>query len=262
LRELYRSNRSALHALDARVKIVFTLAFIVSVSLTPPAAWPAYILFYALVLSAAILSRAGLVWVFKRSLLALPFALAAAPLVFSGPAPFHTLALWPGVSLEISLAGAARFAGIALKSWISMQAALLLAAVTRFPDLLVALKQLKLPRLFVAIIGMMWRYLFVISEEALRLVRARASRSAALPGRRSGGRFTWRARVTGGMAGSLLLRSLERSDRVYAAMLSRGYNGEPPALDSRPLTGSDRAALVLGLAAVVLVLLLGLLFGG
>jgi cobalt/nickel transport system permease protein len=150
-----------------------------------------------------------------------------------------------------------------LKSWLSVQAAIVLTGTTRFPDLLVGLKQLKLPRLFVAIIGLMWRYLAVIVDEVTRMLRARSSRSAAVHGgRRVGGSLGWRARVTGGMAGSLFLRSLERSDRVYAAMLSRGYNGEPPVMEHSPLKASDLKTLVLGNSVLLLLFILGLLTGG
>ena len=85
-----------------------------------------------------------------------------------------------------------------------------------------------MPKLFVAIVGSMWRYLFVITDEVRRCSRAQRRGTFALNGRRAGS-LAWRARVTGGMAGSLLLRFHERSDRIYAAMLSRGYNGVLPA---------------------------------
>ena len=139
----------------------------------------------------------------------------------------------------------------------------MLAATTRFPDLLIALQQLRVPKLFVAIIGLMWRYLFVISEEVTRMLRARTSRSATeLGSHHEGGTVFWRARVTGGMAGSLFLLSLERSDRVYAAMLSRGYNGELPVSETQPLTSSNQRFLGLGLSLLVLLWVLGLLTGG
>lgn len=258
--ELYRPAESALHRLDARVKLLMALGYILALSLTPPGAWPAYLLFFSLAFAAALLSRLGSGFALKRALLAAPFVLAALPLIFTGPEPH--LPLWSGARLAYSPAGLERFASIAVKSWLSVQAAVLLAATTRFADLLTALKQLRTPRLFVTIITLMWRYLFVIGEEARRLLRARASRSASAAGRRPGGNLPWRARVTGGLAGSLLLRSLERSDRVYAAMLSRGYNGEPPGYETRALSAGDRRTLRLGALLLALVWLLGLLTGG
>jgi cobalt/nickel transport system permease protein len=76
-----------------------------------------------------------------------------------------------------------------------------------------------------------YRYLFTIMEEAQRLMRGRDSRSARVDGYRSGGTLRWRARVAGNMVGTLFLRSYERSERVFAAMQARGYDGEPRFLD-------------------------------
>ena len=71
---------------------------------------------------------------------------------------------------------------------------------------------------------MMYRYMFVLVDEAQRMLRSRAARSAGV-GRGTGGSVAWRARVAGGMAGSLFLRTLDRTERIYMAMLARGYDG-------------------------------------
>jgi cobalt/nickel transport system permease protein len=249
--------------MDARVKVIFTLSFLIFLSLTPTNGWPAFILFLTCVIVTTLISRVGIGFVLKRSLLAIPFMLAVFPLIFTGPAPHQNTDFLFGIHLVYSPAGLSRFVSIAIKSWISVQAAILLAATTRFPDLLVALQQLKTPKLFIAIIGLMWRYLFVISEEAGRLLRARTSRSGTNGvNDHTGGGLAWRSRVTGGMAGSLFLRSLERSDRVYAAMLSRGYTGELPVSEAAPFLKSDQWMLAMGFSVLILIWVLGLLTGG
>jgi cobalt/nickel transport system permease protein len=73
----------------------------------------------------------------------------------------------------------------------------------------------------VATISFMYRYLFVLVDEAMRLQTAREARSVG-----TGRNVVWRARVLGGMIGSLFIRSYERSERIYAAMLARGFAGE------------------------------------
>lgn len=144
------------------------------------------------------------------------------------------------------------FATIALKSWISVQAALLLAFTTPFHDLVDGLRQLRLPRVMVAIISFMYRYLAVLGEESTRMSRARASRSAGTPsGGKGGGSIAWRARVTGSMVGSLFLRSYERSERIYAAMQARGFEGEFRHLHSRSLEPAEYAVVALILAGCV-----------
>ncbi len=252
----YRPRSSPIHRLDPRVKFVLALAFILTTALTPHGAWPIYILLFSIVFSVEILSDLGAGYVLKRAALALPFVLAALPLIFTTPGPaLLTLHIGPW-SPAISQPGLERFLSIALKSWISVQAAILLASSTPFPDLLVAMRAVRIPRLLVAIFGLMWRYLFVLADEALRLMRARAARSgqSLSPGAKTGGGLAWRARVTGGMAGNLFLRAIERSDRIYVAMLSRGYDGEVRAipLPSLKLTQWFILTLSLGLFASLL----------
>jgi len=215
---------------------VLTLAFILCAALTPIGAWPIYILLFALILSVEVASDLGVAYVLKRAALAFPFVLAALPVIFTTPgATLFTIPIGPW-TLTASLPGLERFLSIACKSWVSVQAAIILAASTPFPDLLVAMRAVRVPRMLVAIFGLMWRYLFVLVDEVLRLLRARAARSGVSGDAKlkTGGSLTWRARVAGGMAGSLFLRALERSDRIYMAMVSRCYDGEVRAM---PLPG-------------------------
>jgi cobalt/nickel transport system permease protein len=72
--------------------------------------------------------------------------------------------------------------------------------------------------------------------------------------------MVWRAKVTGGMAGSLFLRGFERSDRIYVAMLSRGYDGEVRLMPLPALSGISRLVLAAGLLLLSLLLVLGNLF--
>jgi cobalt/nickel transport system permease protein len=259
----YRPRASVIHRLDPRVKVTLALAFILTTALTPFAAWPIYLLLFALVLATVILSELGVGHVLERALIALPFALAALPVLFStAGTPLLDLYLGP-LSLTVTREGVARFASIVVKSWLSVQMAVVLVGSTPFPALLAALRALKVPRLLVAIVGLMWRYLFVLVDESLRLLRARESRSAHPPepaGRRVGGSLVWRASVTGGMVGNLFLRAFDRADRIYAAMLSRGYDGETRILPLPPLRALEWIVLLAGLGVLVLLAMTGLLF--
>lgn len=228
----YHPRNSPIHRLDPRLKLVLAIVFILTSTLLPTAAWPVYILLFALILSVEILSELGVRYVLKRSMLALPFVLAALPLIFTIPGkPLFSLSIGPW-EITASIQGLERFISIAVKSWLSVQAAIVLAASTSFPDLLLAMRALHVPQLLVLTFGLMWRYLFVLVDEAGRLIRARAARSgiADVTGGKSGGSIRWRARVTGGMAGSLFLRAFERGDRIYMSMVSRGYDGEVRSL--------------------------------
>ncbi|MBN1889791.1 MAG: cobalt ECF transporter T component CbiQ [Thermoflexales bacterium] len=256
----YRARPSPIHQLDPRVKLVLALAFILALALAPVGAWPAYVLFLSISISVQILSELGIGYVLKRALLALPFALAALPILFTTEGvKLVTLPAGPW-TLMITLEGVERLASIMLKAWLSVQMAIVLTASTAFPDLLLAMRAIKIPRLLVAIVGLMWRYLFVLVDEALRLMRAREARSGSrtMANRKSqianrnrvGGSLGWRARVAGGMAGNLFLRSFDRAERIYAAMAARGYDGEVRALPLPPLALGQR--LVVGGGLVLL----------
>ena len=109
----------------------------------------------------------------------------------------------------------------------------------------------------------MWRYIFVLGDEALRLMRARSARSgtADIRGRREGGRITWRAKTTGGLAGNLFIRSIERSERIYSAMLSRGYDGEIRTFPPEKLQTSNWIVLTMGVGLFAILVFLALFIG-
>jgi cobalt/nickel transport system permease protein len=184
----------------------------------------------------------------RRAFFAAPFILAALPLVFTRPGdPLGSLVVGP-LTLTVSGEGLRLFTTIAVKSWVSVQAALLLAFTTPFHELIDGLRKLRLPAIMVAIISFMYRYLSVLTDEATRMQRARASRSAD-PDGAGGGSFRWRAKVTGSMVGSLFLRSYERSERIYAAMQARGFEGEFRHLHTRALGRLDYLILLVLVAA-------------
>jgi len=262
----YHPTGSILHRMDSRIKLVLVVAYILTCSLTPFGAWPVYVLLFTLILSAILLSELGLRFVWLRAAIAIPFALAALPVIFTtGGSKLAELHI-AGFTLVPTLEGAARFVSIAIKSWLSVQAAILLASTTPYPGLLQGMRVLGVPPLLVSTFGLMWRYLFVLVDEAVRLMRARSARSGVNRGgpsvSRTGGPLTWRARVAGGMAGNLFLRGLERSERIYVAMLSRGYDGEMRAIPMPPLTANDRLVLLLAGLAFASLLALGILFWG
>lgn len=231
--ERYERRESHLHALDARVKVVAVLGYIVAVSATAPGAWLTLALLALPVAPLVALSRLPVRLVLGRTMLALPFLLAAVPLVFTREGT--TVFTVPGVGWTASDAGFEAVGTILARSWISVALGVLLTATTPAVELVRALRSLGVPRVLASTVLLAYRYIFVIAEEAQRLMRARDARSGALPGYRAGGSVGWRGRVLGAMVGSLFLRSIERSERVYAAMLARGYDGtsrtlEPPSM--------------------------------
>jgi cobalt/nickel transport system permease protein len=255
LDDQYHHRSSPIHGLDPRVKALLALFFVLTVSLTPQGAWAAFVAFFALVLVGAWVAQLDLGFTMRRSFVVLPFVLAALaiPFVTPGPVVFEV----PLLGWTVSGPGLERFVSIVLRMWLAVQGVILLMATTRFCDLLWGLRALRLPQPLVGTIGFMYRYLFVLADEALRMMRARASRSprAATSPRPS---LRWQGRVAGSMVGSLFLRSFERSERVFAAMASRGYDGRVRSLAHFRMIGVDWITLFGVLVLLALILALGL----
>lgn len=234
---------SPIHRADPRLKFVAVVATILAVSLLPVGAFAALGLMWLALIGMALLARLGPFRLSRGAFIAAPFLLAAVPLIFTRPEdPIGSIG-----PLTVSGEGLRIFATVALKSWLSVQAALLLTFTTPFHDLVDALRDLRLPRILVAIIGFMYRYLAVLGDEAGRMLRARAARSAGT----SRGSIGFRARVTGQMVGTLFLRSYERSERIYAAMQARGFTGTFRHLATRPIPTRAWVAFALVVAALV-----------
>ena len=248
LLDRYLEGRSWFHSADARIKLVMALGFIFATTSIPPGKWIGFAAMLALVWLAAGISRVGLLRVFLRSLVAIPFILIALPTVFTKPGlPLFELNL-ALFTLTGTLEGLDFFISVLLKSWASVTAAVVLTATTPPLRLLEALRALRVPAILVAIVMLMYRYLFVLVDEAQSLMRARTARSAAI-GPKSGGSLVWRAKSAGGMAGSLFIRTLDRSERIYMAMLARGYDG---TLRQSRVDSLERSRILLLVASLCL----------
>lgn len=167
----YHDTDSFIHRLDPRVKVVVTVAFILSNAPLPDGAWIALGLSLLFLLIVNVLSSLGIIFTLKRSFVALPFALVAVTVLFSIPgeplSSFHFL-MW---DLTIMDMGLLRFVNILIRSWLSVQMAILLVATARFPDIFHALEHLRVPSILTTIIAFLYRYLFVLVDEVARLLR-------------------------------------------------------------------------------------------
>lgn len=231
---------SPIHRLDPRAKIAgFAGITLVGVS-TPLHAWPAFAACFAALAAIAALARVGpgIVWSRVRVILPLVvFVAAFVPFVRGGPA----MEVGP---LSVSEAGLATFALVTAKAAIGALSAILLGATTSFPDILHGLERLRVPRLLTVIAAFMYRYVFVIVDEARRM-RAALSARAYRP------RHLGQAAAIGRLVTALFLRSYERGERVYLAMLARGYAGAMPRLAVLAFRRADTAFL----AALMLTLI-------
>jgi cobalt/nickel transport system permease protein len=204
---------SAVHRLDARAKLVTTLVFILVVVSFDRYAISALLPFGLFPLALILLADLPAGYLLKKLLLAAPFALCIGILN-----PFFDRQILLQLGPLALSGGWISFASILLRFILTVLAALVLIATTGFTGICTALERLGAPRVFVLQLLFLYRYLFVLIAEAQRLVRARALRAFA--GRGLG------MRVFGQLTGQLLLRTLDRAERIHLAMLCRGFDGE------------------------------------
>ena len=238
---------TAVHRLAPEVKLVALVAFVLTVALVPHAApWP-YAVDGALVGGVAVVARVTPGFLARRLLVEIPFVLFVLALPFLAGGEQTRL-----LGLGVSRAGLRTAAGIAAKATLAVLATGVLAWTTTAPELLTGCERLRVPRTLTAVGGFAVRYLQLVLDELRRLQLARVARG-------DDPRWLWQARTVAGSAGTLVVRSFERGERVHAAMLARGYRGRMPdtTLDSaaRPvewalaLAPVLAAALALGVAA-------------
>lgn len=204
--------RGPLRRLDPRRTLLTTIAFVVVVVATPLGSWK-LVAGEGLVL-AFVIGLAGIeVGPLLRRWLAIVAVVAGLAVLIAVGHPLRD---------ELGLAGVV-FAIIA-KNALAVLAMLTLAAVTPFPRLLDALARLRVPPVLVATLHFMYRYLHVLGEELDRMTKARRARSFRRVGAPDWG-------ILSGLIGMLFLRSMERGERVHAAMLARGWDGTIRTLD-------------------------------
>ncbi|KYZ78119.1 cobalt ABC transporter permease [Anaerosporomusa subterranea] len=232
------AGNSLVHQLHPGVKLLATLVFVIVTASFPKYEIAAMVplLLYPLFL----ISLADLPWglLLRRLLLGLPFA------VFIGVFNplFDQTPLYQIGPVTLS-GGVVSFFSILLRFSLSVLAALALIATTGINALGAALQAFGVPRALVNQILFMYRYLHVLMEEVVRTLRAHSLRSPEREAVRIG---TW-----GSLTGLLLLRTLDRAQRVYQAMLCRGFDGEVRLMRSSNLRLNDGIFLLIWLCFFV-----------
>ncbi len=205
------------HRLPARLKIVVTVAVIVGAVVLPVSMWPALGCLACLVFAAHTLAEIPVAYLARRAALFLPLVLMIAA----------------AVPLSHGFAGGweAAFAIVA-RGLVSFMAALWLVNTTPFDRLLAGLGGLGMPRLFVSLLAFAFRYLYVLFDELARMRTAQRARTFV---RRPPG-AGWKNSVH--LVGMLLVRALDRAERIHGAMCSRGWSGKVRTLEPQVKTKS------------------------
>ena len=222
----YAQLDSPLHILEPRSKLLAFTALIVCVLSIPPNRGYLFVAcFFATTILMGI-SQIPLNFIVGRTLLLLPFIVLA--------------------SLAVPWKGLQGFGALFMRAVLCLLLLILLTNTTRFVELLRGLRRMGCPQVLVMNMSFLYRYFFVLTEEAMRMKQARDCRRV---GRAP---FIGELKILSSMLGTLLIRSFERAERMHGAMLSRGYAGEFPVTSPRKFSWRDLAFLSIVTAFIIL----------
>lgn len=218
--ERWSRGSSPLHSRDARMKLLVTLGYLIALATMPrPTAW------YAVPVAAGIvLGRLPAGALLARAAIVLPFS--------------ATFALF-----SIAAGDPSRAVSLLVKSYLSAAAVLVLVGTTPLPKLLRGMESLGVPRMLTLVVQFLFRYLFVISEQAQHMRLAALSRGSGARG--------MRFRAAAGAIAVLFARSSGRAEGIHQAMLARGFTGDTQLLSTARIDAVDVLFLIAGLATAL-----------
>jgi cobalt ECF transporter T component CbiQ len=246
------SERGVLQAVDVRVKILTIVALLVATAFVRSI--PMLVVLYATTLVLAVASRLSLWFFVKRVWLFVPVftAIVVLPATLDVVTPGTVvipLGTWFGHPIGITSEGLHGAAIIVIRVATSISLAVLLTLTTPWNRLLGGLRALFVPKMFVVVLGMAYRYVFQLLGAVEDMYLARRARTVARDVRARSGR-----RFVAASAGALFGKTHALSEEVYLAMVSRGYTGDHRPLRSSRLRPVDAVWTLGCVAAVVIVL--------
>jgi cobalt/nickel transport system permease protein len=231
---------SAVTRLTPPARVLATATVAIGAAALPLGAWP-YLGALALVSGSMVVAARLPVSLLVRRL--------AGPFVFVLLASVGVLVLVPGHDLVrigpvgVSDEGVRRFGFVLGRASVALSAAVVLVSTTTFPELLQALRSLRLPVVVTTALSLGYRLLYLLVDEMERMQNAARARNA-------GHGATRRRTLLVGITAAGLARALSRGERTHRAMLARGYTGDLPALTPHPWDGYSVSLLVTLIATV------------
>ncbi len=208
---------SPLHILEPRTKLLAFAALIIAVLSIPMGSGSLFFVYFFATAILMGISQIPLGYIVGRTLVILPFIVLA--------------------SLAVPWKGYAGLGILFVRAILCLMLLILLTNTTRFVELLRGLRKFGCPQILVMNLGFLYRYLFVLTEEAMRMKQARDCRRVEKAPVRG------ELKLLSSMLGTLLIRSFERAERMHAAMLSRGYAGDFPVVSPKRVSWHDFAFL-------------------
>ncbi|HUG82722.1 MAG TPA: energy-coupling factor transporter transmembrane component T [Bryobacterales bacterium] len=212
--ERWSAGETRHHQLDARVKLLAALGLLLVIAWTDRSSAAAFGGYFLLLTSFLWAARVPLPGSLLRTLMVLPFVAGVVILNFWGGDPDRAI---------LTMA----------RSMFSAYTAIALLSTTPFPALMRGLERLRVPPFLIMVLHFVYRYLFLLTNQAQDMLRARRCR-APEPRRRS--RF-WSA--SAGAVAILFARGYDRAERIHHAMLARGFESHFPVMHARRTPSAD-----------------------
>lgn len=229
--DLMARQKSWIHKLDPRTKVITTLVFIltvVSIDKYAIAQLIPFLIFPIILISIGNLSSG---YFLRKIALVAPFAFL---LGIFNPMLDRSIHMYIG-PLGIT-GGWISFTSLLIRFGLTVGAALILIAITSFQGICLALEQFRVPRVFVTQLLFLYRYLFVLVDEACRMTRARTLRAFKNQGPG--------IKTFSSMLGYLLLKATSRAERIHLAMCCRGFDGTVRMMTSSRFSLGDALFIV------------------
>lgn len=241
----YSNLNSLLHKIDPRIKLLLSFSFLILISSTYNI--KLFSLYMGIVGVSMIISKVPIHFYLKKILLITPLVVVLSFFIYLSYIIEHKIAFtfeafsryYPVYNTLVLLVA---------KIYVSILIITLLISCTHFNDLLWGLRKFKLPLIVTILSKLMYTYIFVFIDELHRILRAYRSRTPEL-------RIS-KVKIYGSIAAGIFLRSMERSEYIYKAMVSRGFTGEFPEGNSNRLKFIDLMAVITFLLIIIITRLL------
>lgn len=238
----YASLDSPVHRFDPRTKIVTFTLLIFSFVFIQEITIALFALFFSILL--LLVSKLPIRFILKRVQMVLIFVL---PLLIIMPLTVEGTELFSVFGISATHEGLRYASLIVIRSMAAVILILTMLGSMRFDTTIKALYTLKVPSPLVQMLMFTYRYIFVIIDEFLSMWRAMSAKG-----------FNPRTNmyglsIIGNMVGMLIVKSYERGERVYQAMISRGYTGNPKTRTAFAMRRTDYvlSAIFVGFAILV-----------
>jgi len=245
--EKYTASMGFLQRVNPLVKLL-SLATILFSAILARTIYPLAILF-VLIIILCVLSKIPLGYFLKRVTLFIPIFAAVMALTLAFITPGTALAqisVGP-VLVQATLEGFQKAALFAIRIWICVSTLNLLILTTKFTQIIQAMNKLRIPRIFTTMTAMTYRFIFLFIDEAYRMIVAKESRTV-----RTESRLQSLKAITN-MFSTLFVRAYEKGERVYFAMLARGFDTEAGIPDNGKTRWGDWLFLVVSFAICAIV---------